>query len=147
MIDIKLELTENEYYDISFDSNGDFVLTNGLESAILMSILCEKRADESEVVNPKYRRGDWSNELNAITGYEVGSKFWLLDQARANEESINLGIDAINDGLDWLIQDNLIKSVEVSGEITYRGINFIVDILQKNNQIETYQFTAFAETV
>ena len=146
MSDILLEKVNDDYYDISFQENGDFMLTDGLEMAFLMSVLCDKRADVSEVTLPQYRRGDWSNELNEVEDYEVGSKFWLLDQARANDESVNFGNEAIADGLDWAIEDKLIKSVESIGEILYRGITFTVNITQANNKIETYQFNAFNET-
>ena len=123
MIDILLEKTALGYYDISFTDEGDFVTTDGLDTAILMSILSEKRADSSEIVTPEHRGGDWSNELNDIVDYEVGSKFWLLYQARANEESLNFGIGAIEEGLQWMIDDELIKEVESLGTIQYRGLS------------------------
>lgn len=145
-LDIALAKNSDGYYDIDFSSTGDFVLTNGLDTAIQMSVLCEKRADESEVIRSDYRRGDWSDTLNEVDGYEVGSKLWLLDSARTNEESINNGVDSINDGLQWMIDDLLVQSVEASGNLTTRGITFTVDITQKDNQVETFLFDAFEET-
>ncbi|UCF50246.1 MAG: phage GP46 family protein [Thermoplasmatales archaeon] len=145
-LDIALEKNSSGYYDIDFNSKGDFVLTDGLDTAIRMSVLCEKRADESEVIKPEYRRGDWSNELNEVDGYEVGSKFWLLDSARTNEESINIGVDAINDGLQWMIDDLLIKSVEAVGNLTSRGVTFTVEVDQIDDRVNTFLFDAFEST-
>lgn len=145
-IDIALAKNSDGHYDIDFDSTGDFVLTDGLDTAIQMSVLCEKRADDSDVARPEYRRGDWSNELNEVDDYEVGSKLWLLDSARANDESINNGVDSINDGLQWMIDDLLIQSVETTGNLATRGITFNVDITQQDNSVETYLFNAFEET-
>ena len=146
MTDILLEKNSLGYYDIDFDDDGDFVTTDGLDTAIIMSILCEKRADKSEITRPEFRRGDWSDELNDVTDYEVGSKFWLLYVARADEEALNFGIDVINEGLQWMIDDKLIKEVVTTGVISVRGITFTIKITQADDEIETFSFPAFEDT-
>ena len=145
-IDVLLTQDENQIFDFEWDDNGDFLMTEGLETAIQMSVLCEKRADESEVTRPEFRRGDWSNELNLVVDYEVGSKLWLLDQARTIEEAINTGINAIEDGLQWMIDDLLIKDVEASGVLTERGIIFSVSIIKEDNSVDTYYYGPFSAT-
>jgi phage gp46-like protein len=135
------------YWDIEIDDSGDIRTTEGLESAIYMSVLCEKRADESEIQKPEYRRGDWSNELNEVEGYEVGSKFWLLEKARNTQEAINKGLQYIKDGLEWMIEDGLIDSVGVDfSEKTNRSVQFEITVYKANNESETYYFDAFINT-
>jgi len=146
MADILLEKNSSGYYDINFTDEGDFVTTEGFETAILMSLLGEKRANESEVVEPQFRRGDWSNELNDVPDYEVGSKLWLLYVARANTESMNSGIDSIKDGLQWMIDDNLIKDANAEGTISYRGITFKALVTQENNKVDKYLVDDFIAT-
>ena len=47
-LDIALSLVNNDYYDISF-TEGDYTTTEGLDTALLMSVFSEKRADFSEI--------------------------------------------------------------------------------------------------
>lgn len=147
-IDIKLVLNEDDgYYDIDFDENGDFLMTNGLETAILMTVLAERRADESEITSADKRRGDWSNESNDINEYEVGSKFWLIDQARILQETINVGIDSLESGFEWMIDDDIIKEVNVDGDIIDNSMIFTIELTKQNNKTETFIYDAFKNTL
>lgn len=147
-IDIQLVLNkEDGYYDIDFNAEGDFLLTDGLETAILMTILSVRRADSSEIVSPINRRGDWSNELNEVSEYEVGSKFWLLEQARVLQETLNIGIDALENGFAWMIDDNVIKEINVDGEIIDNSIHYTIELTKQNNKTETYIYNAFKNTL
>jgi len=133
-------------YDIDFDSDGDFLMIEGLDTSILMSVFGEKRATASELIEPIFRRGDWSNELNDVIDYQVGSLYWLLEQARADQESLNLAIDALEDGLSWMIDDALVKEVSVDGDIIDNEMILRIELTQKNDQIDTYRFNAFSAT-
>ena len=85
--DIKLFQDGNNNWDISFE-NGDFTLTQGLDTSIYMSIFCEKRASNNEVPNSILRRGHFSNEFSRVENFEVGSKLWLyIEQARNTEQN------------------------------------------------------------
>lgn len=143
MKDLLLKPDDFGIYDIDFDDAGDFLLTEGFESAILMSILGEKRADAAEIPSPRYRRGDWSNELNDVVDYEIGSKLWLLDMSRNNQETQNKGSEFIVDGLQWMIDDNLIKDIDVDVVPDSRQLLFNISITKQDNEIETYQFDGF----
>jgi phage gp46-like protein len=145
-IDVAFTINSNNVYDISIGDDGDLLGTPGLDTAILMSGLCEVRADESEVTSPEFRRGDWSNELNDVVDYEVGSKLWLLDQARSNQESIDAGNNYLNDGFSWLIDDEIIKNVETTGELTNRGITFTVLLTKQDDKVEKKLFEVFDNT-
>lgn len=145
--DLKLNFDEDtKSYDIGFASDGDFEMSDGLEAAVLMSIYGEVRANGSEVVKAIFRRGDWSNELNDVVDYEVGSKFWLLEMARADQNSLNVGIDSIELGLAWLFEDNIVNDINVTGEIGNNQLTFFVEITQKNDEINTYRFEAYEAT-
>lgn len=114
-VDILLEKNTDGYYDIAFD-NGDLKSTEGFTSALLMSIFCERRATPSEVATPEKRRGWWGNSFLGFTDFEIGSKLWLLSQARADQVSLNNSITYANNALDWLIEDKYIDKVNVSAE-------------------------------
>ncbi len=147
-IDLELVLNEEDgYYDIDFAPNGDFLMSDGLETPILMTILAVRRADASEVTKPIFRRGDWSNELNDIDEYEVGSKLWLLEQARTIQETLNTGIGSLEDGFQWMIDDEIIKEVTVDGEIIDNSIKYTIELTKENSRTEVFIYDAFANTL
>ena len=101
------------YFDFDFASTGDFITTQGLDTALLMSIYVDKRAASSEVPASELRRGWWGNLAGNYANYEIGSKLWLLMQARNNNETLNLAKTYTYDCLQWLIQDQLATRIEV----------------------------------
>lgn len=120
-VDILLEKTEAGFYDLAFD-NGDLLATQGFTSALLMSILCERRATPSEVAQPEKRRGWWGNAFLGFTDFEIGSKLWLLSQARANQVTLNNSITYTNNALEWFAQDKYIDKANVTAEYNAQNV-------------------------
>ena len=150
-IDLKLTKGDKEYYDINFGSGGDFEKVEGLETSILMSFYGEKRAGEGEVVRPELRRGWLGNKINAqaITDdldYEIGSKLWLLYQARLLTETLNLAIDYVKNGFQWYIDDNIAKNIEVSGEIEQNNIRIDIVLIRNDDTIDNESFLLWNKT-
>lgn len=104
-----------EFYDISFASDGDFATTDGLNTAIIMSLLEERRALPSEVPVATRRRGWWGNQFGEKVGFEIGSKLWLFHQARLTTDVTAKMRDAANDALTWMIDDNI--AIDVNSEV------------------------------
>jgi len=128
------------YYDIVIDANGDLANETSLDSAIYMSLFCDKRADESEVQVPELRRGWWGNELNE-DGYEIGSKLWLLEQRRATQDTLNDCKDYIYNCLQWLLEKDaqgysIVKELQV--DTAYQSRNVI---------LANIRFTGYDNTV
>lgn len=117
------------YWDISF-TNGDYTTTDKLDTAVLMSLYMDKRATRSEVPNPQLRRGWWGNKVGDYPNYDIGSKFWLLQQARLTQETINLLKTYSYDCLKWLIDDGYVDIIDTNVEIidgaAYIRITFYV---------------------
>lgn len=127
MADILLN-NDNDYYDISF-TNGDFSLTYGLDTALLLSIFCEVRASSSEVPMPEMRRGWWGNTVSGFDNYEMGSKIWELEQARRDNVTLGLLKTYTINCLQWLVEDNLTKQINADTSFIVGGIRIDVDIL------------------
>ena len=112
-IDLKFKQDSNGDWDIDF-ANGDFELTDGLDTAVYMSVFCEKRASSSQVSEPNLRRGHFTNEFSKKEGYQVGSFFWLYtEQAKNIDSNLRLIEGAIGDGLAWMIEDNIFSKTKV----------------------------------
>lgn len=113
MTDIKLTQINTpqgeNYYDITF-TDGDFTLTEGLITALMMSIFCEQRDEALEV--PQMRGGWAGNQFQSIEGFQQGSLIWTLYQSTANEDATTQAQQFIEDGMAWLIEDGILKDVE-----------------------------------
>ena len=143
--DIKLIKSKNEIYDIDFE-NGDFALTDGLDTAILLSIFAEKRASKEKVTDPLKRRGHFSNEFANIEGYQVGSTQWLFTEQSENSESNTTQLEnSVKDGLRWLVDDKICKKVIVKATQQSSGVDVNIE-LQGNSKEESTYYNAFINT-
>lgn len=145
MRDILLEKNTDGVYDISFE-NGDFKTTDGLDTSIIISLFVDKRASESEVFEPELRRGWLGNEQNEDPDYEIGSKLWLLYQARNIPDTLNLAIDRTRDSLIWMLPDGLVKDIQVSGTQAEENITVSVNFIRFDNSILNQQFQLWENT-
>jgi phage gp46-like protein len=112
-VDILLRKNTEGYYDLDFD-NGDLYSTDGFTSALLISIFCERRATPSEVAPPEKRRGWWGNAFLGFADFEMGSKLWLLSQARADQVTLNNSITFTNNAVEWFKEDKYIDKANVT---------------------------------
>lgn len=125
IIDIKFTKNSNDVYDFSVTESGDFETDSTIENPLNASLFTNARADISEVPIAKDRDGWWGNELYETIGHQFGSKLHLLKQRRFSEETKNIVIDYIRKGLQWLIDDEIVKDINVSATLVYGNINTI----------------------
>lgn len=146
IVDIKLAKDENGEYDIVLTPDGDIESINSFETAILMSIQCERRADESEVESPQKRRGWWGNDVYQESDtFEMGSKIWIHSQARLTQNVINSIADYGNESLQWLIELVFAQKVESSAEVVDNRAIINIKVVRFNIQ-ESYSFPLWENT-
>lgn len=145
-IDIALLQDERGNFDIGIDpATGDFFLTDGFDTAITMSLFCERRADASEVPTAELRRGWWGNEVGP-EGFEIGSKLWLTYQSRKTQATLNLVIDYARTALKWLVDDGHLVSVDVDAKFNNNGITLEIRLNRSNSATETRSFELWENT-
>ena len=101
--------TDKGYYDFSLNAEGQIVVDNFFDTALLYSVLGERRADGSEIPETSNRRG-WIGSENA--DYENGSKLWTKNQSRVSRGLLNDLQDIALDALEWLVDDKLAIKIE-----------------------------------
>jgi phage gp46-like protein len=143
--DIKMRLTGNGYYDISF-ADGDIEKIGGFDTAIQISLLCEKRAIRTEILTAKRRRGTYINELMTLTNFEIGSKLWLLSQARTTNVNLNLGIDYARTSLQWFVDYGYADKISVTGEIKNDRMILNIVMFKNHDKIFSKGFDVWAKT-
>jgi len=144
MRDILIE-KKADIFDIAF-KDGDFTLTEGLDSSIIASLFVDQRAEPSEVSSPELRRGWIGNEQNDDPTYQIGSKLWLLYQARSTQTTLNAAISFASNCFQWLISDQFIKSIEVSGIQDGSKITLTVVFVRFDDTSFTRQFVLWENT-
>ena len=121
----------DEGYDIHFDTQGDIETADQLDTALLMSLFCERRAADSEMPVPELRRG-WIGNV-ATPGVEIGSKLWLYEQARMTLSTLNGVTAEALAGLNWLVEDKV--AVSIKANTTIAGLT--VNLERANSEVST----------
>jgi phage gp46-like protein len=146
MQDILLTQDKHGRFDISFE-NGDFKKTKGLDTALDISIYTDARATSDLVPIPEQQRGWLGNLVSAVTGRQLGSLLWLIDQRRLTQSTLNTAVDYTRKCLNWIIEDRVAKSINVTGQIIPQyGIQLQVIIVAVNGQTETRFFKLWEVT-
>lgn len=85
--DLKFQQDPDGIFDLVIEG-GDLAVLDGLESALLVSLFSDRRADESEIGDPMKRRG-WIGDLVADDQRDRhGSGLWLFEQARLTDDVV-----------------------------------------------------------
>lgn len=128
--DLKLTKDDNGNYDISF-TNGDFTLTEGLETSFLMTIFCQKRDETIE--DPRSRGGWIGNELN--DNFEQGSLVWTLYQSNLTDDTINICQNLLEDAFNWYIEKGIAKEITIDVEKTLdkEGLTATITAVRNDN--------------
>lgn len=146
-IDLKLtEDSTNGLYDVSF-LNGDFETVNSFDTSLTVSLFGDARATESQIPQAHLRRGWWGNEFDDdFPIYQLGSRLWLLHQARNTQDTLNSAIDFTKESLQWLVDKGHAKSVEVTGQRTTNNITLAITINRGNSVVETRYYDLWDNT-
>ena len=144
-IDARLKLISGDLYDLDLIYTGDIASEDFFDTAIIVSLFAERRANESEVAESRQQRGWIGNE--STPGFEMGSKLWLYEQSRLTRSVLN-GIEtAARDSLQWLVDDGFaIRITRVKATATITGINLEIVITRPNSQVERRYFDLWDKT-
>lgn len=125
-MDLKLNQLKG-YWDLDIES-GDFAKTDSLDTALYMSVFCEKRANS--LSEPTLSRGHFTNQFNLVSGYEIGSLLWLYTTQDKNTK-LALIESSASDSLRWMIDDNIISKAKVQATKSSSNVNLEIELLGK----------------
>ena len=138
-------LQNSDYeFDIQVEID-DLTSEEGLRTAIIISLFSDRRVETEELpIEEKSRRG-WFGDLFAEnSGDLIGSRLWLLKRAKATEENRNLAEDYAQEALQWLIDDGIASSVDVSANYDSNKALALTCVLTKpNGDAIPFQFEKF----
>ena len=124
MSDIKVRWDNDLMAGDFLFSDNDLTMDDGLATAVLISWFTDQLADgEDEIPNANNdqefidKRGWWGDLSEPdVAGDQIGSKLWLLDRAKTNEDNLTTAEDYGAQALQWMLDDEVIKDLEVTAE-------------------------------
>ena len=87
-----------------------------LRRAVYNSLFSWARASDSDELPGDSKQGWWGDTYADDTGDHFGSKLWLLSRAKVTQETLLKAQDYAAAALQWMIDDGIAKSVDVSAE-------------------------------
>jgi len=104
--------------DIDIDTKtGDFLQDNFLQTSMMISLFSNAPANTDELnrfnanqFNKTHNRG-WFGSTYA--NVEYGSKLWLLERERRNQETLNLAQQYCEQSLQWIINEGISSKIDV----------------------------------
>jgi phage gp46-like protein len=142
MTDVSLGINpEIEAFDILLDGP-DLATEEGLKAAIYISLGTDARArPEDEIPDgTDDRRGFWGDAFNAIAGDVTGSRLWLLERSKTTAEVLRLAKDYGLEALQWLIEDKVASSVDLSTERQDATLAFAVIVTRPDGRISKFDY-------
>lgn len=134
MQDIKL-IHNGRFWTLDSE-NGDLAKTDSLDTAVYMSVFCEKRADEKKVTNPLLRRGHFTNNFY---NYEIGSFLWFYAyQTNITMEKLELIKKAVLEGLKWFLDEKIMTKTIVNAKKRDNGIDLNIELVGKRDNSKYY---------
>ena len=101
--------------------NGDLFTDDGLDTAALISLFTDRRAEEDDVIDPLDRNQDrrgWAGDLVGLPGDRIGSRLWLLQRATLPTDTRFGGVPTAllvqqyaAEALAWMLEDGVASSV------------------------------------
>lgn len=112
------DLLLTEGGDLALD-RGDLVIDPGLGSAVLRSLLTDRRATAAELARhgSDDPRGWWGE----TPGDAYGSGLWLLAREKETQETLARAREYAREALRWLVVDGIAETVEVAATYPERG--------------------------
>lgn len=94
---------------------------NDLQNAVYISLFTDRVANPDDVIPDASQdpRGWWGDAGQDVA---VGSRLWLLQRAKQTVETLNLAKDYIVEALQWLIDDGVVGSFDITVEWTAAGL-------------------------
>lgn len=116
-MDISVSLINGIYSAQIFE--GDLLQDDGLSSAILDSLLTDRRAEEDDILpdsSDSNKRGFWYDTVASEQDDKQGSRRWLLDREKQTDRVLRSEEAFAKEALNWMIEDDVATSIEATAE-------------------------------
>lgn len=123
MTQIKITREGVDLYDLALEDADDsadgehLAMDETFQSAILISLLTDRRCEPSEALDPTDLGGYWADTYADVPGDVVGSRLWTLAGRVWSEETRAAADGYVREALEWMVADGIIASVQNDVEV------------------------------
>lgn len=109
--------------DLVFEAD-DLALDGGLETAVLLSLFTDRRAEEGDPLptGEQDRRGWYGDALPVVDGDRIGSRLWLISREKQTPSVLSRIEAYAREALAWLVEDQVASKVAVKAEFPRAGV-------------------------
>lgn len=144
--DIRISFDQYAQYADLILADRDVDRDGGFETAVLITLLTDKRADEEDSLpdDGGYKGGWWGDSVPVVPDYRMGTKLWLLQRSKTTTDIPARAEEYLKEGFQWLIDDGIVESFEVSAERLDVGVSSILSLSlsfkKSSEQTVSYKF-------
>lgn len=125
--------------------NLDLVSDDGLETAVIISLFCDRRAASAEQVPAELPkddlRGYWGDVRPVVDGDSTGSLLWLLAREKQLPQTLSRAEQYCREALAWMIDDKLATRIDVACSYIAMGSMLIeIDIFKPDGSPVSYRY-------
>ncbi len=117
---------------------GDLASGDDLDTAVFISLFTDQQARADDIYDRDDRRGWWGY---LGEDYRIGSRLWLIYRQRLSRDTAEKARDYAREALQWMIDDLIAGSVEVTYRIVYPSTLYLyVTIEQPDGSKRSVEF-------
>lgn len=123
--------------------DGDLASDPGMETAVLLSLFTDRRAEVDDVPpsgDERDRRGWWADEFAEVESDLIGSRLWLLDRGKRTSETPLRAKEYALEALRWTTEDRVAASVDVTIEETPSALLIAVAVQRPGRDPTTFRY-------
>lgn len=112
-----------------------------LYRAVEISLFTWRRAATDDEIEGEQRMGWWGDTFPAVAGDRIGSRLWLLRRKTIVPEVLRQAETYVRESLQWMIDDELVRTVEVQVTTPDRTrVNVIVTLTDDGGPLPPFNF-------
>lgn len=121
----------------------DLASDRGLETAVLLSLFIDRRAEDDDVPpsgDPRDRRGWWADQFADVAGDLIGSRLWLLDRSKRTNETVLRAKQYVTEALAWMLEDEVVENIDITVNVTAAALLIAVGLQRPGRDAVTLRF-------
>lgn len=112
--------------------DGNFLTDGGIETAVVISLFTDRRAEPTDVPVGEHRRGWWADALAQEPGDLEGSRLWLLPRSR---QPLADAVAFAEEALRWMVEDGVAAAVKAVSSWVGVGILKLEVAIRKPGEV------------
>lgn len=127
----------------------DLQADDGLQTAVILSLFTDRRADDDDVLpGGDDRRGWWADAWPAEPADRFGSRLWLLSREKQTNQVLIRAREYTEEALAWLVDDGVAQQVQVEASVVRTGVlGLLIQIDRPDGTAVDYRFDYLWEAV